>query len=470
MGQRQNAFWLCQIPLSSHNSSQMLYQEINFDGIVGPTHNYAGLSVGNVASTSHKGDRSRPREAALQGLAKAKVLADRGIPQAVLPPHERPSVKALRDWGFIGRSDEEVIAQVASSQSHLLAAACSASAMWTANACTMTPSSDTEDGRAHFTPANLVSKLHRSIEAGFTRELLEAVFPDEERFVVHEPLPAALPDEGAANHTRLCADPAGPGLHLFVFGKSSFNESLPRPVNFPARQSRESFESIARLHGLQKEGQLHIQQSPDAIDAGVFHNDVISVGNNDLLFFHEDAFLHPWQAIESIHKAFSRLTGKDLRQICVRREQLSLETVVRTYLFNSQLVQTGPDRFLLVAPEECRKNEQVSTLLDNMVRDDNNPLAEVVTFNLRESMRNGGGPACLRQRVLLNTNELRHMRGRLIMDDALYSELVDWVGRHYREELRPMDLADPDLLKESRTALDELTQILRLPKLYPFQK
>lgn len=447
----------------------MLYQEINFDGIVGPTHNYAGLSVGNVASLSNKGDQSRPHEAALQGLAKAKALADRGIPQAVLPPHERPSIAALRSWGFSGRSDAEVLFNAAS-QPHMLAAACSASSMWTANACTMTPSPDTTDGRAHFTPANLVSKLHRSIEADFTGSLLKAIFADEERFMVHPPLPAAFPDEGAANHTRLCADPSGPGLHLFVFGKSTFDESLARPVKFPSRQSRESFEAIARLHQIPDDRQLHLQQSPAAIDAGVFHNDVISVGNNDLFFYHEDAFLHARDSIESLRDNFAALTGSELRLLQIAKDQLSLDTVVRSYLFNSQLIQTAADSFLLVAPQECRESDKVSALLDELVSDTGNPLSEVLTFDLRESMRNGGGPACLRQRVLLSANEQRHMRGRLLLDDTLHAELVAWIEKHYREELRPIDLADPQLLEESRSALDELTQILRLPELYPFQR
>lgn len=448
----------------------MLYQEINFDGIVGPTHNYAGLSLGNVASLDNKGDISRPRDAALQGLAKAKALADRGIPQAVLPPHERPSIDALRSWGFRGRRDSDVLTHAASTELEMLAAASSASAMWTANACTMTPSSDTGDGRAHFTPANLVSKLHRSIEAEFTECLLRAIFSDEEHFVVHPPLPSALPDEGAANHTRLCADPSGPGLHLFVHGKSSFDDSLPRPVKFPSRQSRESFETIARLHQIQRTQQLHLQQSPQAIDAGVFHNDVISVGNNDLFFFHEAAFLDEWQSIESLKTAFSDLTGSELKLICVGTNHLSLPAAVKSYLFNSQLIKTSEDSFLLVAPQECRDDKQVSMLLDYLIGESSNPLKEVLTFDLRESMRNGGGPACLRQRILLNDSEIRNMEGRLMLDDNLYAELVDWVRIHYREQLRPLDLGDPLLLEESRQALDELTQILQLPAIYPFQK
>ncbi len=52
--------------------------EINFDGIVGPSHNYAGLSLGNLASARNAGAVSRPRDAALQGLAK-----DLGVSQQV---------------------------------------------------------------------------------------------------------------------------------------------------------------------------------------------------------------------------------------------------------------------------------------------------------------------------------------------------------------------------------------------------
>ncbi len=448
----------------------MRYRDINFDGLVGPTHNYAGLSLGNVASVSHKGNQSNPRAAALQGLIKAKALADLGIPQAIFPPQERPSIASLRNWGIQGKTDAAVLANAASYHPTLLAAAYSASAMWTANACTMTPSNDSEDGRAHFTPANLCSKLHRSIEAEFTTRTLKAVFADEERFKVHEPLAGgdAMADEGAANHTRFSTSKGDKGLHLFVYGRSALDPSLPQPHVFPARQTLESFQSIARRHGIPPNQTVFLQQSPDAIDAGVFHNDVISVGHQNLFLYHEAAFLNSDQAIHDLEKAYKQLTGEALRLIRISHEQISLSDTVSSYLFNSQLLDTKDGDMMLVVPSECREKPSVSALLDGFIDDHQNPVTEILTFDLRESMRNGGGPACLRNRITLNSNESRHLKGRVLLDETLFNDLQVWIQKHYRESLAPEDLADPKLLQESRSALDELSQIMHLPGLYEF--
>src|SRR3954451_8692870 len=125
--------------------------ELNLDGIVGPTHNYAGLSFGNVASMTHKSSVSNPKQAALEGLAKMKFLADLGVKQAVLPPHERPHIETLRRLGFAGK-DAEVLTAVRQREPGLLSAVSSSSAMWTANAATVSPSADSEDGKVHLTP------------------------------------------------------------------------------------------------------------------------------------------------------------------------------------------------------------------------------------------------------------------------------------------------------------------------------
>src|SRR4249920_4113644 len=172
--------------------------EINFDGIPGPSHNYSGLAEGNLASEKHAHRVANPQAAALQGLAKMRALAARGYAQAVLPPHERPAVDALRALGFVG-TDAAIIATAARDAPRLLAACSSAAAMWVANAATVSPSADTGDGRVHLTPANLVSYFHRSLEAATTTRVLRAIFADAKHFTVHDPLPAApqLSDEGA---------------------------------------------------------------------------------------------------------------------------------------------------------------------------------------------------------------------------------------------------------------------------------
>ena len=147
--------------------------EANFDGLVGPTHNYAGLSAGNNASTSNAGGASNPKEAALQGLQKMKALQDLGLVQGVLPPQERPDLHTLRKLGFSG-SDVQVLASAAKQAPLQLAACCSASSMWTANAATVSPSADCSDKRIHFTPANLNGMFHRSIEHETTGRSLKA--------------------------------------------------------------------------------------------------------------------------------------------------------------------------------------------------------------------------------------------------------------------------------------------------------
>jgi len=190
---------------------------VNFDGLPGPTHNYSGLARGNLAAERNAQQVANPREAALQGLAKMRSLATRGYAQGVLPPHERPSVSALRALGF-GGSDHEVIVAAGRDAPEILAACSSAAAMWVANAATISARADCGDGRVHFTPANLVTHFHRALEAPVTTRVLRAIFADEARFRVHDALPAApqFGDEGAANHTRFAADVTAPGVELFV--------------------------------------------------------------------------------------------------------------------------------------------------------------------------------------------------------------------------------------------------------------
>jgi succinylarginine dihydrolase len=442
----------------------MRAHEVNFDGIVGPTHNYAGLSFGNLASTANKAGVSNPREAALQGLAKMKALADLGVKQAVLPPHDRPDIALLRARGFEG-SDAAVLAAAREREPALLAAACSASAMWAANACTVAPSADTDDHRVHITPANLAANVHRSIEAPTTTRILRAIFSNEKHFTVHDPIAGeGLGDEGAANHTRFGPSHGARGFHFFVHGDGGGTR------RFPARQTRAASEAVARQHRVDPRGVFFARQSVDAIDAGAFHNDVVAVGNRELHLFHQQAFAGGHKTIKRLGDAYETFTGRELRTIEVEAETVSLEDAVNSYLFNSQLVSLPDDSTVLVAPAECLRIPAVATWLDALVKWRASPIARVLTFELRESMRNGGGPACLRQRVVLTDVEIAEAAPGVFLDDDLHAQLVSWVSKHYRERLHADDLADPTLLEESRRALDELTQILGLGSIYPFQQ
>ncbi|MFY0989714.1 N-succinylarginine dihydrolase [Halomonas sp. C05BenzN] len=447
----------------------MSVREVNFDGLVGPTHNYSGLALGNVASMTHEGLVANPKEAALQGLAKMKSLLDAGYAQGVLPPQQRPDLQALRSLGFTG-SDAEVLARAAGEAPQILRAVCSASSMWTANAATVTPSVDAPDGRVHFTPANLQSSFHRFLEPATTARVLAAIFRDEARFAHHPVLPAtpAFSDEGAANHTRLAGEHGEPGVHLFVYGREAFGWGLDEgvaPRRYPARQTLEASQAVARQHGLTESQTVFAQQHPDAIDAGVFHNDVIAVGNGPVLLYHEMAFLDEAGTLEELRAKLAT----PLIPVRVPAEAVSLEDAVASYLFNSQLLSNPDGSMTLVVPGECQEREAVWRTLQDHLLAGHNPIAEVVVKDVKQSMRNGGGPACLRLRVVLDEAERAALSGRVLLDAALYEELTAWVERHYRDRLAPQDLADPQLAVETLTALDELTRILAIGAVYPFQ-
>lgn len=439
--------------------------EANADGLIGPTHSYAGLSPGNLASSLNKGEASNPRAAVLQGLDKMKLLADLGLPQFVLPPHERPNILFLRSLGFSG-TDGQVLERAWRTAPSFAAAACSASPMWAANAATVTPSSDAADGRVHFTPANLHTNLHRSLEHQQTKQALDALFPDATRFAVHDALPAVahLADEGAANHVRLCATHGGRGVNLLVWGRDAF-EAWDGP--FPARQTREASESIVRRHEAGRP--VLAQQSRAAIAGGTFHNDVVCVGALDTLFFHELAFEDTDTTKAAIRRAADGLFEPQFVE--VSHADLPLADAISSYLFNSMLIQVpGEDRLTLICPTETRDNARSHAVAER-IAGSNGPIGRVQYVDVRQSMRNGGGPACLRLRVVLNEAELAATNPAMRLTDALHARLSDWANRWYRDELRPADLADPKLLDESRGALDELTSILDLgADFYPFQR
>lgn len=442
-------------------------REANFDGLVGPTHNYGGLSDGNLASARNEGLVSSPRAGVLEGLAKMKRLADSGLVQGLLPPHERPYLPLLRRAGFSG-SDSSVIEAAWRSAPGLLRKACSASPMWAANAATVSPSADTKDGRLHFTPANLLTTLHRSIEGEQTKRALDWAFADNGRFSVHDVLPMQpdFADEGAANHVRLCAEQGGEGVEIFVYGRTADEAWSGK---FPARQTLEACQAVARSHGLDPKRTVFLRQSPQAIDAGAFHNDVVCVGTKTTLFFHELAFADRDSALEAIRRAADGLFEPDFVE--VPQAEVPISDAITSYLFNSQLLEwPGEDRLVLIAPKETEETASTQAYCSAMTAG-NGPIGRVEFVEVRQSMRNGGGPACLRLRVVLTDQELAAVTPRALMSDALYPELVAWAERHYREQLGPNDLADPALLVESREALDALTQILELGGgYYPFQR
>ncbi|MFT3726374.1 MAG: N-succinylarginine dihydrolase [Terricaulis sp.] len=441
--------------------------EVNFDGLVGPTHNYAGLSEGNLASARNRDSVSRPRDAALQGIAKMRKLAALGVPQGVLPPQERPYITWLRSLGFAG-TDREVWSRAWESEQTIARAALAASSMWAANAATISPSADCADGKLHASVANLQTMLHRRLEAAQTERALRRLFADENHFAVHAALTAqhVLSDEGAANHMRMASGPGAPGVEIFVYGR----EGSENTHGFPARQTLEASRAVARRHRLNDARTIFARQSADAINAGAFHNDVVAVAHGLVLFHHEHAF-----ADKEALKAAIRASGKGLFEpvfVEVAAAEVALDDAVSSYLFNSQLVtRPGQNELTLICPTETRENNRTASVVEKIISQPGAAIGAVEYVEVRESMRNGGGPACLRLRVQMTAHERAAAAQGFFLTDALAAQLEDWVRAHYREMLAPGDLADPNLVDETQTALDALTNILPLGgDFYPFQR
>ncbi len=436
--------------------------ELQFDGLVGPTHNYAGLSPGNVASAAHAGEVSNPRAAAHEGLAKMRFVRGLGVAQAVLPPHDRPSLAALRRLGFHGL-DEEVLAAAAAGDGFALRLCSSASAMWTANAATVAPSADASDGRVHLTPANLQHMFHRAIEPATTTRVLRAVFADPARFFVHDRLPGGgqFADEGAANHLRL--ETSLGAAHVFAWGRQAWG-AFAAPKTHPARQTREASAALARLHRLDPARCLFPQQHPDGIDAGAFHTDVLAVGNGRFLMLHERAFVDAAGVVDALRRAL----GEELFVVRASGAELPVDRAVSAYPFNSQVVTVADGSMAIVAPTDSRDDARARALLDRCATGAS-PVRAVHYLDVRQSMRNGGGPACLRLRVPLTDDEAGALAANVVLTDALLDALGAWVDRHYRDRLVAADLADPALARESMRALDELTQLLELGSIYDYQ-
>ena len=384
-----------------------------------------------------------------------RAVSQMGFDQGFLPPLARPAPSVLRSAGFEG-DDKSVLREAGKVDPVLLAQACSASCMWTANAATISPSSDTEDGRVHLTPANLIAQFHRSIETPHTAAVLRTAFSDTSLFAHHEPLPASTQfgDEGAANHTRLRTSRGF--VHLFVYGAQHRRHDAPRPRRFPARQTLEASEAIARRHGVGNP--LFIQQNPDVIDRGVFHNDVISVGTGNVLLYHEHAYLDSDEVIGKI----AEILGEEFIPLMVSEDMVPVETCVRSYLFNSQLLEKDDGSMILVAPIECREDDQVRGLCERWCEEDN-PIREIHWMDVRESMHNGGGPACLRLRVPLNDHERAAVHQGLVLTPSRADQLESWIRKWYPESLHPEQLSDPELFDRCRAAMLALEDLLGFP-------
>lgn len=416
--------------------------EINFDGLVGPSHNYAGLSLGNLASSAHGGEVSYPRAAALQGIDKMRHNLGLGLVQGLFMPLPRPNPVLL---GALGLT---TIDEADPTQRRLRAAAWSASSMWTANAATVSPAPDTADRRCHLTAANLVTMPHRSQEWPDTVRQLRTAFADAAHFMVHDAVPACFGDEGAANHMRMGAAHDAPGIEMFVYGKTG--------GAFPARQHEQASRAVARLHGLAPDCCLFIEQAPETIAAGAFHNDVVAVANERVLFTHEQAFADPDGTYAAI-----RMKLPEAEIVIVPASEVSLADAIKSYLFNAQLLTLPTGEMGLVIPLEAWEMPSVRGWLDAILAS-NGPIRRVLPVDVRQSMANGGGPACLRLRVVADPATVDP---RFMLDEAKAALVERVVAAHWPEQIDPADLGGQSLAQTVVSARAALLEALNLEEL-----
>lgn len=411
--------------------------EINFDGIVGPSHNYAGLSLGNLASTRHAGQVSQPRAAALQGIDKMRANLALGLAQGIFLPQPRPDRAWLAELGTaIEKADPALAAN-----------AMSASAMWAANAATVSPAPDTADGKCHLTIANLRTMPHRSHEWASTLAQLQLAFAGD-AFAVHGPIPPAFGDEGAANHMRLASSHGDPGVEVFVYGVGG--------GAFPARQHLEASRALARLHRLDPEHTIFAQQSEEAIAAGAFHNDVVAVANEHVLFAHERAFADRDALLAALS---AKVDG--FEYVEVPASEVPLADAVRSYLFNAQLVTPPDGQPTLIVPSEARETPTVWRWIEKHVAG-NGPIRRVEVVDVRQSMANGGGPACLRLRVVADPATVDP---RFMVDEGKLDAIADIVRRHWSEQIHHDELQRPVLIANIERARAALFEALDLSEL-----
>lgn len=429
--------------------------EVQMDTLVGMTHHFGGHAKGNFASLRNQGELSNPKQAALQGLQKMIRVMESGIPQMVLPPQSRPHLQSLKKLGLKGKLQDQ-LEELHQSSPEMLAKLSSSAFIWTANAATVLPSSDTQDQKVHFHTANLNSHYHRELEAWDRHLLFNIIFKHSDYFVHHMPLSSSeLRDEGAANHTRLEG-----GYHLFVYGDPT--GTTPGFEGIPRRQSLEAQKMITWTSGLAENQVLYLQQSDRALKAGVFHNDVAAVGFGRTYLCHEEAYRGGLNDLEKLTTWYNINSHKKLKLIVVAQEQLSLEEAVECYLFNTQWLQRHDGSVLVLCPKQCQHNPKVQAVIDSWIN--LHPNWEFEYFNLDQSMRNGGGPACLRLRLPLTHEEYLHVHPGVKLNREKAQRLEIWIHQHYPDQFEIRDILNPDFRAAQEIALEELYDILELPK------
>jgi succinylarginine dihydrolase len=202
---------------------------------------------------------------------------------------------------------------------------------------------------------------------------------------------------------------------------------------------------------------LFVAQSEAAIAAGAFHNDVVAVANEHVLFAHEQAF----EDRPTFYAELKRLLP-EAEIIEVPAARVSLEDAVKSYLFNAQLISL-PDEggMALVLPEEARDTPSVWSWLQELTAG-NGPVRRLCVVDVRESMANGGGPACLRLRVAADPATIDR---RFLLNQRKLDRIAECVGEQWPDRIAPDDLRDMELCRRIEGAREALLDLLDLGEL-----
>ena len=198
-----------------------------------------------------------------------------------------------------------------------------------------------------------------------------------------------------------------------------------------------------------------VEQSRAAVDAGAFHNDVVAVSNLELMLAHPDAFTD----FANVQAAVcGGLPGAKV----VAVEGLPLADAIASYLFNSQLISLPEGGMAMVLPAEVRDNHTASRALDAALGQAGD-VRKTVFVDVRESMRNGGGPACLRLRVPVSAADQAAIHPGYILDEARLDRLARLIETHWPVAVAPADLSNPALWETARGADAALTNFINAP-------
>ncbi len=429
--------------------------ELQMDTIVGMTHHYGGHAIGNNASIINKGIKSNPMQAALQGLDKMKRVFELGVPQLILPPQQRPHIPTLRSLGFRGDL-QKCLNKLFQLRPHLFNKLCSSAFIWTANAATVIPSVDTKNKKVHIRVANLASHFHRSLEADERFDIFNVIFNNDKYFEVSKPLPSSeFTDEGAANHTRLEA-----GQHIFVHGYQDIEECINN--NLPRRQSKLSQELISYQTLNNTEHALFLKQSDEALKLGVFHNDVIATGIDRFYLCHENSYSGGLADLEKLSTWYSKNTGHSLELHVIPNKELGIRELVETYLFNSQWIKDMDGNIHIIAPIQCLTNPRVNRVIERWLESHPNWFIEYIDLN--QSMKNGGGPACLRCRLPLTIEELNSIHPGVLYTSKKARAIEKIVHEYYPEQFEMTDV----LSSEFREKLNEANRLINKELSLPY--